>query len=59
LGIGFFALSLIVAKSGISPIYQKTRPTDKYVEMAKTSHKRGELKFTHNDPNWFGIGITQ
>ena len=48
---GFLALSRIVAKSGIRPIYQKTNETDKYVEIAKTSHSRGELKFTHNEPN--------
>ena len=55
----FFALSLIVAKSGIKPIYQKTRETEKYVVIAKTSHKRGLAKFTHNDPYVFGNGNTQ
>ena len=29
------------------------------VEIAKTSHKRGELKLTHKDPNPFGIGSIQ
>ena len=29
LEIGFFALSLIVAKSGIKPMYQNTKETDK------------------------------
>ena len=47
---GFLALSLIVAKSGIKPIYQNTKPTERYVEMANTSHNRGELKFTHKEP---------
>ena len=32
-------------------IFKKTNDTDKYVEIANTSHNNGELKFTHNDPN--------
>src|SRR5690606_633474 len=27
--------------------------------MANTSQSKGELKFTHKDPNWFGMGSTQ
>ena len=53
------ALSLIIAKSGSNPVHQKTRETDRYVEIAKTSHKSGELKLTHNEPNPFGIGSIQ
>ena len=49
----------MVAKSGISPMYQKTRETVKYVEMAKTSHSNGELKFTHKEPKVFGNGSAQ
>jgi hypothetical protein len=48
---GFIALSLTVAKSGIKPMYQKTNETEKYVDIANTSHNSGELKFGHNDPN--------
>ena len=51
LASGFVTLSLIVAKSGIRPMYQNTNDTEKYVDMAKTSQRSGELKFTHNDPN--------
>ena len=50
LATGFLARSRIVAKSGINPMYQNTKETDKYVEMANTSHNKGELKFTHKDP---------
>jgi hypothetical protein len=32
-------------------MYQNTNETEKYVEIAKTSHNKGELKFGHNDPN--------
>ena len=48
---GFIALSLTVAKSGIKPMYQKTNETEKYVDIANTSHKSGELKLGHKDPN--------
>ena len=53
------ALSLMVAKSGINPMYQKTRDTEKYVDIANTSHKRGELKFTQRDPKVLGSGNAQ
>ena len=56
---GFFALSRIVAKSGIRPMYQNTKDTERYVEIANTSHKSGELKLTHKEPNWFGRGKVQ
>ena len=56
---GFLARSRIVAKSGISPMYQNTSDTDKYVEIANTSHNKGELKFTHSEPNWLGNGNVQ
>ena len=51
LASGLVTLSLIVAKSGIKPMYQNTKDTEKYVDMAKTSQSSGELKFTHKDPN--------
>ena len=51
--------SRIVAKSGIKPMYQNTNETEKYVEIANTSQSSGLLKFTHNEPNWFGRGNTQ
>ncbi len=47
-----------MAKSGKRPVHQNTNDTDKYVEIANTSQRSGELKLTHNDPNWFGIGNT-
>ena len=50
------ARSLNVAKSGTRPVYQNSRDTVKYVEIANTSHSRGELKFTHNGPRVFGYG---
>ncbi len=53
------ALSLIVAKSGINPIYQNTNETVKYVLIANTSHYNGELKLTHNEPKVFGNGNAQ
>src|SRR5690606_13587284 len=53
------ARSRIVAKSGISPIYQNTSDTVKYVEIANTSQSNGELKFTHSDPNALGSGSAQ
>ena len=56
---GFTARSLIMAKSGNKPVHQKTKETDKYVEIANTSQSSGELKFTHKEPNWLGIGTTQ
>src|SRR5690606_13551356 len=56
---GLAALSLNIAKSGNKPVHQNTNDTDKYVEIANTSQSNGELKFTHNDPTWFGIGNTQ
>ena len=40
-------------------MYQKTSETEKYVEMANTSHNSGELKFTQREPNWLGKGNTQ
>src|SRR6218665_2354933 len=58
-GIGFFTRSRIVAKSGIRPMYQNTRDTERYVEIANTSQRSGELKFTHNEPKWFGSGSVQ
>jgi hypothetical protein len=48
---GVTALSRSIAKSGNKPVHQKTNDTDKYVEIANTSHNNGELKLTHNDPN--------
>ena len=48
------ALSRMVAKSGTRPTYQNTNETEKYVEMANTSHNNGELKFTHREPKVFG-----
>ena len=51
LGIGLFTLSRNVAKSGIKPMYQNTTETERYVEIAKTSQRSGELKLTHKDPN--------
>ena len=48
---GVIALSRIMAKSGSKPVHQKTNETDRYVDMANTSHKSGELKFTHKEPN--------
>src|SRR5690606_15485492 len=56
---GFTALSRNIAKSGSNPVHQNTKETDRYVDIANTSHNNGELKFTHNEPNWFGIGRTQ
>ena len=56
---GNTALSRIIAKSGNKPVHQNTKETERYVEIANTSQSNGELKFTHNDPNWFGIGNTQ
>src|SRR5690606_28803619 len=48
---GFTALSRIIAKSGNRPVHQNTNETDKYVEIANTSQRNGELKLTHKDPN--------
>ena len=31
-------------------MYQKTVETVKYVEIAKTSQSKGELKLTHREP---------
>ena len=45
--------------SGNKPVYQNTKDTEKYVEIANTSQTSGELKFTHNEPNWFGSGNGQ
>ena len=44
------ALSLTVAKSGNKPEYQNNKETVKYVEIANTSQRSGELKLTHNGP---------
>ena len=41
LASGLVTLSLIVAKSGIKPMYQNTKETEKYVDIAKTSQRRG------------------
>ena len=49
-------LSLKVAKSGTSPVYQKTIDTVKYVEIANTSHNKGELKFGQRGPKSLGSG---
>ena len=49
-----FALSLTVAKSGTRPVYQNTRDTVKYVDIANTSHNNGELKFTQSGPRVLG-----
>ena len=56
---GVMARSRTVAKSGISPRYQNTKDTVKYVEIANTSQSSGELKFTHREPNWLGSGSIQ
>ena len=56
---GVIALSRIIAKSGSNPVHQKTSDTERYVEIANTSQRSGELKFTQRDPNWLGIGNTQ
>ena len=40
-------------------MYQNTNETVKYVEMAKTSHKSGELKFTQSEPKALGNGSAQ
>ena len=48
-----------MAKSGNKPVHQNTKETDKYVDIAKTSHNNGELKLTHKDPYALGIGNTQ
>src|SRR6187397_2318285 len=53
------ARSLTVARSGSKPVYQKRSETVKYVEIANTSHRSGELKFTHNGPREFGYGNTK
>src|SRR5579872_254814 len=53
------ARSRIAARSGNKPVYQNTKDTEKYVEIANTSHTSGELKLTHNEPNWFGSGKGQ
>ncbi len=39
------------------PVYQKSRDTVKYVPTAKTSQRRGDLKFGQR-LIWFGIGNT-
>src|SRR5690606_1644596 len=56
---GLVVLSRIIAKSGNNPVHQKTSDTERYVEIANTSQRSGELKFTQSEPNWFGIGRTQ
>ena len=48
-----------MAKSGSNPVHQKTSETDKYVDIANTSHKSGELKLTQREPKPFGIGSIQ
>src|SRR6201996_5972965 len=53
------ARSRMVARSGSKPVYQNNNDTEKYVEIANTSHTSGELKLTHNEPNWFGSGSGQ
>src|SRR5690606_27873719 len=56
---GFTGLSRNIAKSGNKPVHQNTKETGRWVEIAKTSDNNGELKFTHNERHWFGIGRTQ
>src|SRR5687767_4744630 len=51
-----FALSLTVAKSGTSPVYQKRSDTVKYVEIANKSQSSGELKLGHKGPLVLGYG---
>ena len=48
---GFTARSRIIAKSGSKPVHQKTSETERYVEIANTSQRSGELKFTQSEPN--------
>ena len=50
------ARSRTVAKSGTKPVYQNSSDTEKYVEIANTSHSSGLLKFTHRGPRVFGKG---
>ena len=44
------ARSRIVARSGNKPVYQNTKDTEKYVEIANTSQINGELKLTQTEP---------
>src|SRR5256885_8188140 len=53
------ARSRMVPKSGNNPVYQNKRETVKYVEIANTSHRRGELKFTQIGPLVLGYGKTK
>ena len=53
------ARSRTVARSGNKPVYQNKSETVKYVEIANTSQRRGELKFTQSGPLVFGYGITK
>ena len=53
------ARSRITAKSGIRPMYQKTRDTVKYVVIANTSQSKGELKLVQSEPQVLGSGSIQ
>ena len=46
--------SRIVARSGISPTYQKIAEIVKYVLMAKKSQISGDRKLTQSEPRVFG-----
>src|SRR3990172_9896917 len=52
------ARSRSVARSGMSPVYQKTSEMVKYVLTAKTSQMSGERKFTHRNRQ-LGYGTSQ
>ena len=49
-----FARSRTVAKSGNKPEYQNKRDTVKYVEIANTSHIKGEAKLGQTGPRVLG-----
>src|SRR4030095_4607823 len=53
------ARSRTVARSGNKPVYQNKRETVKYVEIANTSQRSGELKCTQSGPVVFGYGSTK
>src|SRR5690606_41559126 len=55
---GLIARSRIIAKSGSSPVHQHTKDTARQVEIAHTSHSRGEVKLTQRARNWLRVGST-
>src|SRR5688572_20298540 len=58
LRIGFVSRSRSTAMSGMSPTYRNVLETVRYVEIAKTSHTSGLLKFGQMRRQ-FGYGINQ